>query len=79
MCDRAVVKAGAVVEGGSILSYGVVVGPRHTVPPHTRASLCQQSKRGARDSDEEELEYARDGGARASGACVAFSLFYASV
>lgn len=42
MCERAHVKAGAVVGTGSLLSFGVVVGPSHQVPPQARISLCKQ-------------------------------------
>lgn len=48
VCENSTVGAGAVVEPGAIVSYGVVVGPRHRVPPHTYLSLCKQSQQVVR-------------------------------
>jgi hypothetical protein len=41
LCERAVVKAGATLQPGVVLSYGVVVGPNHSVPAGARVSLCR--------------------------------------
>jgi hypothetical protein len=37
-----VVGSGATISPGVVLSYGVVVGPRHTVPAYAIVSLCKQ-------------------------------------
>lgn len=42
LCEGVVVGAGATVQPGVVLSYGVVVGPRHTVPAYSVISLCKQ-------------------------------------
>lgn len=42
VCERAVVRSGAILEPGVLVSYGVVIGPNHRVPPHMRLSLCRQ-------------------------------------
>jgi hypothetical protein len=42
VCDKAVIKPGAQLSSGSIVSYGVVIGAGHVVPPYARISLCQQ-------------------------------------
>lgn len=33
---------GAKVQSGAVLSYGVVIGAKHTVPHYARVSLCKQ-------------------------------------
>jgi translation initiation factor eIF-2B subunit epsilon len=42
LCEGVVVGAGATISPGVVLSYGVVVGPRHTVPAYAIVSLCKQ-------------------------------------
>lgn len=42
LCERVLVSAGATIQPGVVLSYGVVVGPRHTVPAYSIVSLCKQ-------------------------------------
>eukprot|EP00252_Welwitschia_mirabilis_P016124 TRINITY_DN3563_c0_g2_i1.p1 TRINITY_DN3563_c0_g2~~TRINITY_DN3563_c0_g2_i1.p1 ORF type:complete len:742 (-),score=186.19 TRINITY_DN3563_c0_g2_i1:165-2390(-) len=55
VCDRAIIKEGAVIEPGTILSFNVVIGKGFTVPRYSKISLMQ--KPAEVDSDE-ELEYA---------------------
>eukprot|EP00775_Hariotina_reticulata_P010863 gene10863-11017_t len=55
-----VVSAGATVLQGVVLSYGVVVGPRHTVPPYVVVSLCKHLQHQGNLSDD-ELEYSTAG------------------
>lgn len=57
LCDGVVVRAQAVVQEGCVLSYRVVIDRQHTVPAHSRISLCQQLVHQATLS-EDELEYA---------------------
>jgi len=57
VCENAVVRTGAGVEAGAILSYGVVIGPRHKVTQNMRLTLCHQNEHQASLSDD-ELEYA---------------------
>lgn len=42
LCEGVVVGSGATISPGVVLSYGVVVGPRHTVPAYAIVSLCKQ-------------------------------------
>ena len=42
VCEDAHIMAGAVVEPGAIISFGVVIGPGHRVPRNKRLSLCKQ-------------------------------------
>ncbi|KAG2491384.1 hypothetical protein HYH03_010176 [Edaphochlamys debaryana] len=65
VCEGAVIRTGANVGPGAIVSYGCVVDVRHTVPPNTRISLCQQVF-GANDDSDDELEYSAAGGAGAA-------------
>jgi len=53
ICDNVVVKRGADVGQGAILSYGVVVGPSHHVPNFSRLTLCRQAEQTIEDSDDE--------------------------
>lgn len=55
VCDGVVIKAGAVLEPGVILSFKVVVGEQFVVPAYSKVSLLLQPIK--QDSDE-ELEYA---------------------
>uniref|UniRef100_A0A1D1ZLT2 Putative translation initiation factor eIF-2B subunit epsilon n=1 Tax=Anthurium amnicola TaxID=1678845 RepID=A0A1D1ZLT2_9ARAE len=55
VCDGALLKVGAVLEPGVILSFKVVVGHQRMVPAYSKVSLCPQPS--IQDSDE-ELEYA---------------------
>ncbi|GJN34627.1 hypothetical protein PR202_gb23308 [Eleusine coracana subsp. coracana] len=55
ICDGVHLRAGAVVEFGSILSFKVEVGKNVTIPAHSKVSLLSQPSN--EDSDE-ELEYA---------------------
>eukprot|EP00878_Enallax_costatus_P018338 GHUV01019301.1.p1 GENE.GHUV01019301.1~~GHUV01019301.1.p1 ORF type:complete len:732 (+),score=248.43 GHUV01019301.1:153-2348(+) len=60
MCEGVVVGANATIQAGVVLSYGVVIAPRHTVPAHSIISLCKHLKSGVSLSDD-ELEYATAG------------------
>jgi len=62
LCDRVTVKAGAQVNKGAILSYGVVVGSGHVVPAFKRLTLCCQGEAQSEDSDDES-EFAGAGAA----------------
>jgi tetrahydrodipicolinate N-succinyltransferase len=42
LCEGVVVGAGATISPGVVLSYGLVVAPRHTVPAYAIVSLCKQ-------------------------------------
>ncbi|KAI5676430.1 hypothetical protein M9H77_07380 [Catharanthus roseus] len=55
VCDGVIMKAGAALESGVVLSYKVVVGQNFVVPAYSKVSLHQQPIK--QDSDE-ELEYA---------------------
>ncbi|KAJ4966567.1 hypothetical protein NE237_018416 [Protea cynaroides] len=55
VCDGVVIKSGAVLEPGVILSFKVVVGQQFVVPAYSKVSLLPQPIN--QDSDE-ELEYA---------------------
>lgn len=55
LCDGVVMKAGAALEPGVILSFKVVIGEHFVVPAYSKVSLHQQPT--VQDSDE-ELEYA---------------------
>lgn len=66
MCEGVVVGAGATVQAGVVLSYGVVIGTKHTVPPYSIISLCKQLKSEVSLSDD-ELEYASAGRNSSSG------------
>ncbi|XP_077241071.1 uncharacterized protein LOC143881706 [Tasmannia lanceolata] len=55
VCDGVVIKTGAVLEPGVILSFKVVVGQQFVVPAYSKLSLLPQPTK--QDSDE-ELEYA---------------------
>lgn len=55
VCDGVVIKAGAVLEPGVILSFKVVIGQQFVVPAYSEVSLLPQPIK--QDSDE-ELEYA---------------------
>ncbi|MCL7033202.1 hypothetical protein MKW94_001528 [Papaver nudicaule] len=58
VCDGVVIKSGAVLEPGVVLSYKVVVGPQFPVPAYAKVSLLPQPTN--EDSDD-ELEYADSG------------------
>jgi translation initiation factor eIF-2B subunit epsilon len=60
LCEGVVVGAGATISPGVVLSYGVVVGPRHTVPAYAIVSLCKQLTTEVR---------ARGGGRLVAAAC----------
>ncbi|KAK8541913.1 hypothetical protein V6N13_137506 [Hibiscus sabdariffa] len=55
VCDGVIMKSGAVLQPGVILSFKVVVGQQFVVPAYSKVSLLQQPTQ--QDSDE-ELEYA---------------------
>ncbi|OMO55344.1 hypothetical protein COLO4_36032 [Corchorus olitorius] len=55
VCDGVIMKSGAVLEPGVVLSFKVVVGKQFVVPAYSMVSLLQQPTQ--QDSDE-ELEYA---------------------
>ncbi|XP_016675712.2 translation initiation factor eIF-2B subunit epsilon isoform X2 [Gossypium hirsutum] len=55
VCDGVILKSGAVLQPGVILSFKVVVGQQFVVPAYSKVSLLQQPTQ--QDSDE-ELEYA---------------------
>ncbi|KAL2504619.1 Trimeric LpxA-like enzyme [Abeliophyllum distichum] len=55
VCDGVIMKSGAGLEPGVVLSFKVVVGQQFTVPAYSKVSLLQQPVK--QDSDE-ELEYA---------------------
>ncbi|XP_062144689.1 uncharacterized protein LOC133852038 isoform X2 [Alnus glutinosa] len=57
VCDGVVMKSGAVLEPGVVLSFKVVIGQQFVVPSYSKVSLHQQPTK--QDSDE-ELEYADD-------------------
>lgn len=42
VCARAVIRPGAVLNPGSITSYGVVIGAKHSVQSYSHLSLCKQ-------------------------------------
>uniref|UniRef100_A0A383VLX2 Translation initiation factor eIF2B subunit epsilon n=1 Tax=Tetradesmus obliquus TaxID=3088 RepID=A0A383VLX2_TETOB len=60
LCEGVVVGSGATISPGVVLSYGVVVGPRHNVPAYAIVSLCKQITTEVSLSDD-ELEYASAG------------------
>ena len=64
LCDRVTLRPGARVQPGAVLSFGVVVGPKHAVPGGARVSLCRALAAGSGDSDDDELEYAGAAAAR---------------
>ncbi|KFK36401.1 hypothetical protein AALP_AA4G119500 [Arabis alpina] len=55
VCDGVIIRAGAVLQPGVVLSFKVVVGRDFVVPAYSKVSLLQQPTK--EDSDE-ELEYA---------------------
>ncbi|KAK8546463.1 hypothetical protein V6N13_067685 [Hibiscus sabdariffa] len=55
VCDGVIMRSGAVLQPGVILSFKVVVGQQFVVPAYSKVSLLQQPTQ--QDSDE-ELEYA---------------------
>ncbi|XP_040999622.1 translation initiation factor eIF-2B subunit epsilon isoform X2 [Juglans microcarpa x Juglans regia] len=55
VCDGVVMKSGAVLEPGVVLSFKVVIGQQFVVPSYSKVSLHEQPIK--QDSDE-ELEYA---------------------
>ncbi|XP_010528820.1 PREDICTED: translation initiation factor eIF-2B subunit epsilon-like isoform X2 [Tarenaya hassleriana] len=55
ICDGVIIRAGAVLQPGVVLSYKVVIGRNFVVPAYSKISLLQQPTE--EDSDE-ELEYA---------------------
>uniref|UniRef100_A0A166DRB5 Uncharacterized protein n=1 Tax=Daucus carota subsp. sativus TaxID=79200 RepID=A0A166DRB5_DAUCS len=57
ICDGVILKAGAVLEPGVVLSFKVVIGEQFVVPAYSKVSLLRQPIN--QDSDE-ELEYADD-------------------
>ncbi|KAL8090381.1 uncharacterized protein LOC141697203 [Apium graveolens] len=57
VCDGVILKAGAVLEPGVVLSFKVVIGEQFVVPAYSKVSLLRQPIN--QDSDE-ELEYADD-------------------
>ncbi|XP_052190003.1 uncharacterized protein LOC127799817 isoform X2 [Diospyros lotus] len=57
VCDGVIMKSGAVLQPGIVLSFKVVVGQQFVVPAYSKVSLLQQPTK--QDSDE-ELEYADD-------------------
>ncbi|XP_059435713.1 uncharacterized protein LOC132168709 isoform X1 [Corylus avellana] len=57
VCDGVVMKSGAVLEPGVVLSFKVVIGQQFVVPSYSKVSLHPQPIK--QDSDE-ELEYADD-------------------
>ena len=59
LADKVTVHAGATVQPGCVLSFGVVIGKNHTVPSYTRLSLLQPVE--PEGGSEDELEYTRKG------------------
>lgn len=57
VCDDVIIKSGAILEPGVVLSFKVVIGQQFVVPAYSKVSLLQQPTN--QDSDE-ELEYADD-------------------
>ncbi|KAL6989544.1 hypothetical protein U1Q18_015295 [Sarracenia purpurea var. burkii] len=57
VCDGVIIKSGAVLEPGAVLTFKVVIGQRFVVPAYSKVSLLQQPTK--QDSDV-ELEYADD-------------------
>ncbi|GAB4835382.1 hypothetical protein Ancab_000292 [Ancistrocladus abbreviatus] len=55
VCDGVIMKSGAVLEPGVVLSFKVIIGEKFVVPAYSKVSLFQQPT--VQDSDE-ELEYA---------------------
>lgn len=55
ICDGCVVKAGARIEPGAVLSFNVVIGEGFSVPSYSKISLIAQPTE--EDSSDEELEY----------------------
>lgn len=55
VCDGVIMKAGAVLDPGAVLSFKVIVGQHFVVPAYSKVSLLPQPIK--QDSDE-ELEYA---------------------
>ncbi|KAK9919652.1 hypothetical protein M0R45_028238 [Rubus argutus] len=55
VCDGVIMKSGAVLEPGVVLSFKVVIGQQFIVPSYSKVSLLPQPTK--QDSDE-ELEYA---------------------
>lgn len=59
LADNVTVHAGATVQPGCVLSFGVVIGKSHKVPSYTRLSLLQPVE--PEGGSEDELEYTRKG------------------
>ncbi|XP_058206789.1 uncharacterized protein LOC131320191 [Rhododendron vialii] len=57
VCDGVIIKSGAVLEPGAVVSFKVRIGQQFVVPSYSKVSLLQQPTK--QDSDE-ELEYADD-------------------
>ncbi|XP_059652622.1 uncharacterized protein LOC132299815 [Cornus florida] len=55
VCDGVLMKSGAVLEPGAVLSFKVLIGQQFVVPAYSKVSLLQEPTK--QDSDE-ELEYA---------------------
>ncbi|KAF7149037.1 hypothetical protein RHSIM_Rhsim03G0245100 [Rhododendron simsii] len=57
VCDGVIIKSGAVLEPGAVVSFKVRIGQQFVLPSYSKVSLLQQPTK--QDSDE-ELEYADD-------------------
>jgi translation initiation factor eIF-2B subunit epsilon len=84
VCDRAVLHPFSSVGEGAVVSFGVVLGPRASVPAYARVSLCRQgggvggaggagggaAAQGGADggSSDDDVEYSAPAGRRRSAA-----------
>ncbi|KAI8468580.1 MAG: nucleotide-diphospho-sugar transferase [Monoraphidium minutum] len=66
LCEGVTLKPGAAASPGCVLSYGVVVGPKHAVPPGARVSLCKAAAAQG-DASDDDTEYSSAAQPRRSG------------
>lgn len=71
VCDGVILKAGAVLEPGVVLSFKVVIGEQFVVPSYSKVSLLRQPIK--QDSDDEELNYTNSSSGMADNSLIAVS------
>ncbi|KAK3023676.1 hypothetical protein RJ639_043557 [Escallonia herrerae] len=75
VCDGVLMKSGAILEPGGVLSFKVVIGQQFVVPAYSKVSLLRQPIK--QDSDE-ELEYADEGSGIVETPCNFWKLCFLS-